>query len=54
MRPSSMSLRTAVLLGAEHVDVLAVLVGEHGLVVDQQRVELAAALQLHAREQARA
>src|SRR3546814_9969750 len=38
---------------AEHVDVLAVLVGEHGLVVDQHCVELAAALHLHAREQAR-
>src|SRR5690606_20229704 len=36
----------------EHVDVLAVLVGEHGLVVDQLGLELAAALHLHAGEQA--
>ena len=38
-------------LRAEHVDVLAVLVGEDGLVVDQQRGKLRAALQLHASEQ---
>src|SRR5690606_19909421 len=35
------------------VDVLAVLVGEHGLVVDQRRLEAAAARQAHAGVQAR-
>src|SRR5688572_11356375 len=37
----------------EHVDVLAVLVGEHRLVVDQKRVEHAAALELDARKESR-
>ena len=42
MRPSLISFRCAVLSAAEHVDVLAVLIGQHRLVVDQDRLDFVA------------